>query len=97
METTTKKVAPKPISTRVFDMVDVQKIKDSPYQNRKRLGDIDALAQSITVHGILNPLTMRKVGVGEYEMIAGHRRLEAAKAIKLEAVPAIVIDCEDRE
>lgn len=84
------------ISKREFAEIEVGRINPSPYQHRKQLTDIEGLAENIRRHGILNPLTVRFVN-GDYELIAGHRRLEAAEIVGFDTVPAIVIVCDDRE
>lgn len=53
------------------------------------------LAKSIEQHGIIQPLVLRKLG-DKYEIIAGERRLKAAKIVGLEKVPAVVMDLDDK-
>ncbi|MDF2883350.1 MAG: nucleoid occlusion protein [Clostridiaceae bacterium] len=69
------------------------------YQPRKYFDNdaIDELAQSIKVYGILQPLSVRKMGEGRFELVAGERRLRAAKKIGLNEVPAIIIDITDKD
>lgn len=55
------------------------------------------LAQSIKEHGILQPLVVTRVGEDAYELIAGERRLQAAKMVGLATVPVIVRDAENRK
>lgn len=77
--------------------VDVSRIIPNPYQPRRRFQDneLTALAGSIEQNGILQPLSVRKVG--EYfELIAGERRLRAAKICGMESVPCIVHEVSDR-
>jgi ParB family chromosome partitioning protein len=66
-------------------------------QPRRRFEDasLKALAESIRSHGVLEPLLVRKTGEG-YEIIAGERRYRAAQMAGLEAVPAIVLEVDDR-
>jgi ParB family chromosome partitioning protein len=66
-------------------------VDPNPHQPRKEFKEdqLEALAASIRVHGILQPLVVTKVG-SRYELIAGERRLRAAKLAGLEAVPVIV-------
>jgi ParB family transcriptional regulator, chromosome partitioning protein len=73
-------------------------IKINPMQPRKKFADtsLDELADSIKEYGIVQPLIVSKVGSG-YELIAGERRLRAAKKIGLEKVPAIVRDASTQE
>ena len=76
----------------------ISEIRTNPYQPRKQF-DKDALndlAQSIKEHGIFTPLLVRK-SVGGYELIAGERRLRAAKLAGLSAVPVISVNFTDQE
>lgn len=65
----------------------------NPVQPRKRFDDesLEELSVSIKSYGILNPLTVR-LRCGKYELVAGERRLRAAKLAGLEEVPCILID-----
>lgn len=84
-------------STRVT-MLSPDTISPNPDQPR-RYFDPDGLAEladSIRVHGILQPLTVRRKGGGHYELIAGERRLRAAVICGLSEVPCLVMDV-DRE
>ena len=55
------------------------------------------LAESIRQHGILQPLTVRRLASGYYQIIAGERRWRAARLAGLEEVPAIIIEADDRK
>ena len=55
------------------------------------------LADSIREHGIIQPLTVRKLSSGYYQIIAGERRWRAARLAGLAEVPAIVIEADDRK
>lgn len=84
-------------STRVT-MIAPDCISPNPDQPR-RVFDADGLAEladSIRVHGILQPLSVRRKGGGRYELIAGERRLRAAMLCGLAEVPCLVMDV-DRE
>ena len=73
-------------------------IRPNPAQPRK-IFDHDALrelADSIRQHGILQPLTVRRVGT-VYELIAGERRLRAAQLAALSDVPCIIMNMDDKE
>ena len=68
-------------------------------QPRKRF-DQDSLAEladSIREHGILQPLTVRRLSSGYYQIIAGERRWRAAKEAGLTTVPALIIEADDRK
>ena len=73
-------------------------IKPNPAQPRKVFCEenLQELAQSIHQHGILQPLSVRRVGLS-YELIAGERRLRAARLAGLTEIPCIVMNMDDRE
>ncbi|MDI6717835.1 MAG: ParB/RepB/Spo0J family partition protein [Patescibacteria group bacterium] len=86
--------------------IEVEKIKPNPYQPRKDFNEEDMkdLASSIREFGILQPLVVTKIekeiDMGtevEYQLIAGERRLKAAKLIGLERVPVIVRQTKNKE
>lgn len=76
-----------------------QKISPNPHQPRLHFDEekLTELAQSIKEHGILQPLVVTKSGDDAYELIAGERRLQAAKMVGLSTVPALVRDAENRK
>ncbi len=57
---------------------------------------LEELAESIRLHGMIQPLTVRKMPSGFYQIIAGERRWRAARMAGLDRVPVIVIDADDR-
>ncbi|NCE63845.1 ParB/RepB/Spo0J family partition protein [Pseudoflavonifractor sp. 524-17] len=67
-------------------------------QPRRRFDDepLADLADSIRTHGIIQPLTVRRLSSGYYQIIAGERRWRAAKLAGLKEVPAIIIEADDR-
>jgi ParB family transcriptional regulator, chromosome partitioning protein len=77
----------------------VELIRPNADQPRKEFGgeSLIALAESIKPRGILQPLVVRPLPGGEYELIAGERRLRAAKMADLEQVPALVRDAGDSD
>jgi len=76
--------------------IEVQKIVPNPNQPRKVFNEesIIKLADSISQYGIIQPLTVRKTG-DCYELVAGERRLRAAKELGLATVPCIIIDINE--
>lgn len=74
-------------------------IDPSPYQPRQEFDAeaIASLAQSIEAHGVLQPILVRPspTKAGRYELVAGERRLRAAKAAKLATIPAVVRQLDD--
>jgi ParB family transcriptional regulator, chromosome partitioning protein len=73
-------------------MIDPQKIRVNAEQPRTVFADdaLDELAESIREHGILQPLVVTETAPGEYELIAGERRLRAAKRLGLARIPVTV-------
>ncbi|SJZ89519.1 nucleoid occlusion protein [Garciella nitratireducens] len=84
---------------REIEYIPVNNIRPNPYQPRKYFNQsaIEELATSIKNYGILQPLSVRKIGESSYELIAGERRLRAAKLLELETVPVIVVEIVDQD
>ena len=59
---------------------------------RKDLGDIEMLKESLSHYGLMNPIIVNS----QYELVAGHRRLEAAKSLGWSTIEAIVVDTKDK-
>lgn len=87
-------------------LIDVEQIKENPYQPRREFNkeQLEELADSIKVYGILQPLIATKIEhdvpsgrMVEYELITGERRLRAAKIAGLPRVPVIVRRSSDKE
>ena len=83
----------------VGEIVDipVEKVIPNPNQPRKKFyaEDINNLAESIRQNGIIQPLSVR-IRDNVYELIAGERRLRAAKIVQLKYVPCIVFNISER-
>ena len=77
--------------------IPVSEIVPNPHQPRTEFdySDITSLAESICQNGILQPLSVRRIENG-YELIAGERRLRAAKLVQLKYVPCIILDISER-
>jgi len=90
----------------IVDLIDDEKIlriktgeiETNPFQPREKIGheELEELINSIKEHGILQPLILTK-GTEGYSLIAGERRLKAAKIIGLKTVPAIIRDATSQE
>lgn len=78
--------------------VSVEKIQRNPYQPRRIFDPerLQELSESIKIHGILQPLTVRPKD-GYFELIAGERRFQASKLAGLEEVPVVIRECGDQE
>lgn len=85
-------------SAEVYD-IPQDLILPNPNQPRKRFDfdELENLAQSIRENGILQPITVRRTDDKKFELIAGERRLRAARLVGLVKIPAIVIDMEQKD
>ena len=86
--------------TSVFQ-IRLDEISPNPHQPRREF-DVEALeelAQSIRVKGVIQPILVRKAGLGsfQYELVAGERRLRASRLAGFEEIPAIIKDVKDKD
>jgi ParB family chromosome partitioning protein len=79
--------------------VAVDRIRPNPYQPRQEFKDasLDELAASIEQIGIIQPITVRALGDGEFEIISGERRLRAARRAGMEHLPAFIREADSEE
>jgi len=79
--------------------IDIEKISKNPYQPRKTFNDekFQELVESVRVHGVLQPVVVRVAGSGQFELVAGERRLRASIAAGLKKVPAVVRELTDEQ
>ena len=77
----------------------ISEVESNSAQPRKFFDEaaLAELAESIREHGIIQPLTVRKLASGYYQIIAGERRWRAARLAGLSEVPVIVIEADDRK
>ena len=82
----------------IIKEIELDKIKPNRFQPRQSFDEqkINELSQSISKHGILSPILVRETGAGGYELIAGERRLRAAKQAGLQTAPCMVDSAEDQ-
>jgi ParB family chromosome partitioning protein len=85
-------------AARVYQL-SLDEIDPSPYQARQVFdeAELHGLAQSIRENGLLQPISVRKKPDGRYELIAGERRLRAAKLAEMDTIPALVHNYEDAQ
>ena len=78
--------------------LDVDLLRPNEYQPRQRVDDshLEELAQSVRTHGVIQPIVVRRVDGGAYEIIAGERRWRAAQQAGLRRVPVVVREVEAR-
>src|SRR4249920_2034915 len=84
--------------TRETMEIPIDAIEVNPFQPRQDFEEtaLDELANSIKIHGIIQPLTLRRLHEGKYQLIAGERRLKAARKAGLSAVPAFIRIADDQ-
>ena len=82
-----------------YQMLPIYKVEPNPDQPRQDFDEeeLQALADSIEVHGIIQPLTVRELPSGYYQIIAGERRWRAARIAGLSDVPAIIMEADERK
>jgi ParB family chromosome partitioning protein len=83
-----------PVDDRIVHQIPLADIRPSPRNPRQRLDGLDELAESLRTHGLLQPVVVGRRGRG-YELIAGHRRLEAARRLGWAEIAAVVRDETD--
>ena len=82
-----------------YRMLPIYKVEPNPDQPRQDFDEeeLQLLADSIAVHGIIQPLTVRETATGYYQIIAGERRWRAARLADLREVPVVVMEADDRK
>jgi ParB family chromosome partitioning protein len=87
-----------PVSVENYE-IEISKIKPNPDQPRTSFDEksLKELADSIKVHGVIQPLTLRETAYGEYQIISGERRFRAAKLAGLTTVPSYIRTANDQE
>jgi ParB family chromosome partitioning protein len=85
--------------THTVAMIPVEEIEVNPYQPRKDFDteSLNELADSLRVHGLIQPLTVRRLADRQYQLISGERRLRASKIAGLTEVPAYIRLANDQE
>ena len=82
-----------------YQKLPIYKVEPNPDQPRHDFDEeeLQALADSITEHGIIQPLTVRELNSGYYQIIAGERRWRAARLADLQEVPVVIIEADDKK
>jgi ParB family chromosome partitioning protein len=77
----------------------ISEIEANPFQPRQHFDkeSINELANSIKVHGIIQPVTVRRLSRNQYQLISGERRYQAAKIAGLKAIPAYIRSADDQQ
>jgi ParB family chromosome partitioning protein len=88
-----------PVATGNMNELPIGEIEVNPFQPRQHF-DQDALrelSESIKVHGIIQPITVRKLARNQYQLISGERRFQAARLAGLKSIPAYVRSADDQQ
>ena len=82
-----------------YRLIPLHKVEPNPEQPRQDFDEeeLQSLADSIAVHGIIQPLTVRQLPSGYYQIIAGERRWRAARIAGLAEVPVVIIEADDKK
>jgi len=88
-----------PSNQRTVKEIDLEKIKPGRFQPRSNFDDakLEELTNSIKNQGVLSPILVRELGLNEFEVIAGERRLRASKKAGLKAIPCLVDQKQDQD
>lgn len=80
-------------------MIPLQKAEPNPEQPRKDFDqeELENLAQSIRENGVLQPLAVRKIASGNYQIIAGERRWRAARLAGVKEIPVLIVEADDKK
>lgn len=92
-------MVPNVLESRKITSLPITSIRPNPNQPRRQFDQaaLAELADSIQRYGILQPLTVRRAGPGGFELVAGERRLRAAKMAGLKHVPCIFVNVDERD
>ena len=82
-----------------YKLLPIHKVEPNRNQPRQDFDEeeLEALSESLATHGILQPLTVRELDSGYYQIIAGERRWRAARMAGLTEVPVVVIEADDKK
>ena len=88
-----------PVSTGNMSELPISEIEVNPFQPRQYFDQeaLRELADSIKVHGIIQPITVRKLSRNQFQLISGERRFQAAKLTGLKTIPAYVRSADDQQ
>ena len=87
-----------PADSTPYQLLPIHKVEPNRSQPRQDFDEeeLEALSESIARHGILQPIAVRQLDSGYYQIVAGERRWRAARMANLKEVPVVVIEADDR-
>jgi ParB family chromosome partitioning protein len=82
-----------------YQVLPIYKVEPNPHQPRQDFDEVElqSLSDSIAEHGVVQPLTVRQLDSGYYQIIAGERRWRAARMAGLSEIPAVIIEADDKK
>ena len=82
-----------------YQLLPIHRVEPNPNQPRRDFDEeeLQALSDSIAAHGVVQPLTVRQLESGYYQIIAGERRWRAARMANLKDIPAVIIEADDKK
>ena len=85
-----------PVEKSPYQLLPLHKVEPNPDQPRQDFDEeqLQALAESISLHGVMQPLAVREVAGGYYQIIAGERRWRAARLAGLREIPAVIMEAD---
>ena len=88
-----------PAAKSPYQLLPIHKVEPNANQPRQDFDEeeLQALSESITVHGVIQPLTVRELPNGYYQIIAGERRWRASRMAGLSEIPAVVVEADDKK
>ncbi len=91
-------VSEKKVEESIFDEIQINKIEINKDQPRKSFNEekIKELSLSIKQHGIIQPITVRRIDNDKFQLISGERRFRASKLIRNKTIPAFIRDTDDK-
>lgn len=94
-----KKLENTPTGNADFSFIVLAEIETNPFQPRKNFKEeqLEELAESIRLQGVLQPITVRRLAPNQYQLISGERRLRASKLAGLENIPAYIKKATDQD
>ncbi len=87
------------VQSSAYQILPIYKVEPNPDQPRQDFDEeeLQALADSIGVHGVIQPLTVRQMPSGYYQIIAGERRWRAARLANLSEIPVVIVEADDKK
>lgn len=91
--------ASKTVATGAIAEIPVDQIEVNPFQPRTHFDEaaLQELAESIKVHGIIQPITVRRLSGDQYQLISGERRFQASRLAGLKSIPAYIRSADDQQ